>query len=41
MAEVSFLKNNIDHYTSATFGCHENYLLSRDAPLTAAMSTRC
>jgi proteasome accessory factor A len=32
--EVSFLKNNIDHYTSATFGCHENYLLNRDAPLT-------
>ena len=31
--EVSFLKNNIDHYTSATFGCHENYLLHRDAPL--------
>jgi len=20
------------HYTSATFGCHENYLLSREAP---------
>jgi proteasome accessory factor A len=33
-SEVSFLKNNIDHYTSATFGCHENYLLHRDAPLT-------
>lgn len=32
--EVSFIKNNIDHYTSATFGCHENYLLRRDAPLT-------
>ena len=32
-SEVSFLKNNIDHYTSATFGCHENYLLHRDAPL--------
>jgi len=32
--EVSFIKNNIDHYTSATFGCHENYLLNRDAPLT-------
>jgi proteasome accessory factor A len=31
--EVSFIKNNIDHYTSATFGCHENYLLRRDAPL--------
>jgi proteasome accessory factor A len=33
-SEVSFIKNNIDHYTSATFGCHENYLLRRDAPLT-------
>ena len=32
--DVSFIKNNIDHYTSATFGCHENYLLSREAPLT-------
>lgn len=32
--EVSFIKNNIDHYTSATFGCHENYLLRRDAPLS-------
>ena len=32
--DVSFIKNNIDHYTSATFGCHENYLLNRDAPLT-------
>lgn len=32
--KVSFIKNNIDHYTSATFGCHENYLLQRDAPLT-------
>lgn len=31
---VSFIKNNIDHYTSATFGCHENYLLKREAPLT-------
>ena len=26
---VSFFKNNIDHHTGATFGCHENYLLSR------------
>ncbi|MEZ0298906.1 MAG: proteasome accessory factor PafA2 family protein, partial [Candidatus Methylacidiphilales bacterium] len=31
--KVGFIKNNIDHYTSATFGCHENYLLQRDAPL--------
>ncbi|WP_018290188.1 proteasome accessory factor PafA2 family protein [Verrucomicrobium sp. 3C] len=32
--KASFIKNNIDHYTGATFGCHENYLLQRDAPLT-------
>lgn len=29
--EVSFLRNNIDHYTGATFGCHENYLMKRQA----------
>src|SRR4029078_12003935 len=23
---VSFIKNNVDHHTGATFGCHENYL---------------
>ena len=28
-AEVAFLKNNIDHHTGATFGCHENYLMKR------------
>ena len=28
---VAFLKNNIDHHTGATFGCHENYLMRRDA----------
>lgn len=27
---VAFLKNNIDHHTGATFGCHENYLMRRD-----------
>jgi len=27
---VSFLKNNIDHATGATFGCHENYLMRRE-----------
>lgn len=32
--EVSFIRNNIDHYTGATFGCHENYLVRRSAPLT-------
>jgi len=26
---VSFVKNNIDHHTGATFGCHENYLMKR------------
>ncbi len=34
--EASFIKNNIDHYTGATFGCHENYLLQREAPLSQA-----
>jgi len=32
-AEVAFLKNNIDHYTGATFGSHENYLVNRNANL--------
>jgi proteasome accessory factor A len=27
---VAFVKNNIDHITGATFGCHENYLMRRD-----------
>src|SRR5262245_16684476 len=35
-SEVSFIRNNIDHYTGATFGCHENYLVRRAAPLTEA-----
>ncbi len=34
--EVSFVRNNIDHYTGATFGCHENYLVRRSAPLNEA-----
>lgn len=29
---VSFIKNNIDHSTGATFGCHENYLVKRRVP---------
>src|SRR5215210_3921933 len=29
-SHVAFLKNNIDHHTGATFGCHENYLMRRD-----------
>lgn len=31
---VSFVRNNIDHFSGATFGCHENYLVRRTAPLT-------
>ena len=34
---ISFLKNNIDHHTGATFGCHENYLMRRDASFTPAI----
>jgi proteasome accessory factor A len=30
---VQFVRNNIDHHTGATFGCHENYSLLRQAPL--------
>ncbi|NKB82704.1 MAG: hypothetical protein GKS05_12635 [Nitrospirales bacterium] len=29
---VSFIKNNIDHETNATFGSHENYLVTRNFP---------
>ncbi len=32
--QVAFLKNNIDHHTGATFGCHENYLMKREAQFT-------
>src|SRR5436190_1479245 len=32
--QVSFIRNNVDHYSGATFGCHENYLVRRSAPLT-------
>src|SRR6266404_493665 len=31
---VSFIKNNVDHNTGATFGCHENYLMKREAQFT-------
>lgn len=31
---VSFFRNNIDHHTDATFGCHENYSMRRSAPLS-------
>ncbi|HKQ36853.1 MAG TPA: proteasome accessory factor PafA2 family protein [Verrucomicrobiae bacterium] len=30
---ICFIRNNVDHYTGATFGCHENYSLDRKAPL--------
>lgn len=33
-SHVNFIRNNIDHRTGATFGCHENYSLDRHAPLT-------
>ena len=32
--DVAFLKNNIDHHTGATFGCHENYLMHRETAFT-------
>src|SRR5687768_13377493 len=32
--DVAFLKNNIDHHTGATFGCHENYLMRRETEFT-------
>lgn len=32
-SRVNFIRNNIDHHTGATFGCHENYSLLRRAPL--------
>jgi proteasome accessory factor A len=32
--DVAFLKNNVDHHTGATFGCHENYLMRREAQFT-------
>jgi len=32
--QVAIIKNNVDHETGATFGCHENFLVSRDFPFT-------
>lgn len=32
--QAGFIRNNVDHYSGATFGCHENYLVRRTAPLT-------
>lgn len=34
--DVAFLKNNVDHHTGATFGCHENYLMRRETDFTPA-----
>lgn len=31
-SHVAFYKNNIDHFTGATFGCHENFQARRDVP---------
>jgi len=31
---VQFIRNNVDHRSGATFGCHENYSLLRRAPFT-------
>ncbi|XHR27005.1 MAG: proteasome accessory factor PafA2 family protein [Chthoniobacteraceae bacterium] len=33
---VSMIKNNVDHQTGATFGCHENYLVRREMQFTPA-----
>ena len=35
--EASFFKNNVDHYTGATFGCHENYLVRREVPFSQVL----
>ena len=34
---VTFIKNNVDHHTGATFGCHENYLMKREAQFTPSV----
>lgn len=33
---AGFVRNNVDHYSGATFGCHENYLVRRHAPFDEA-----
>ena len=35
--EVAFIKNNVDHHTGATFGCHENYLMKRELQFTSRL----
>jgi len=32
--KAAFIRNNVDHYTGATFGCHENYSLERTDAVT-------
>jgi proteasome accessory factor A len=32
--QVSFIRNNVDYHTGATFGCHENYSLDRTLAVT-------
>src|SRR5229473_3402869 len=34
---VTFIKNNVDHHTGATFGYHENYLMKREAQFTPSV----
>lgn len=34
---AAFFKNNIDHYTGATFGCHENYLVRREVSFSQVL----
>jgi proteasome accessory factor A len=36
-SSVAFIKNNVDHHTGATFGCHENYLMRRDVQFHPAL----
>lgn len=33
----TLFKNNIDHFTGATFGCHENYLIKRNTPFATVI----
>ena len=34
---AAYFKNNIDHHTGATFGCHENYLVRRDVSFSQVL----
>ena len=34
---AAFFKNNVDHCTGATFGCHENYLVRREVPFSQVL----